>query len=188
MNGIIAYYISQFYPLIIGVLLFLLLKSLNLLKHKTKVTLEKSTSSEVTIDELSHMLSNPVYDIRDLPSESDKQHSIYLCAYFGMNVFGSYVINSAEPRKAAFAKLIADRLIMQGISIKASRSNQAESAWACTLGIMDLDHASNLTAFPERLEIFSPSKEALFNHLLKPNSLSGPLLGHLVSYNLDMVK
>ena len=43
--------------------------------------------------------------------KSQQLHSIYLCAYFGMNVFGSYVINSAEPRKAAFAKLIADRLV-----------------------------------------------------------------------------
>ena len=189
MTQLIIPYLSQFYPLLIGVTMFALLKSLNLLKHKTRVDLDTAVAKE-DIGLYGSINLNGVADIKDLSEEPDKANSFYRYAYFGMNRFGNYVTSSAEPRKAALSNMVNDRLITEGMPLRRISESDVSEVAAKRFGIIDLYRCD---ALPERikdhkkLELAFPDNASFLNKILGREKVSGILLILAAGYDLGMV-
>lgn len=189
MTQLIIPYLSQFYPLIIGIIIFALLKSLNMLKHKTRIDLDTTITKE-DIGSYGSTNLNGVEDIKDLSEEPDKTYSFYRYIYLGMNRFGNYVTISAEPRKAALSSIVTDRLIIEGIcSRKVSESEALETA-ARRFGIIDLYRCNSVSERVKghnQLELAFPDKASFLNKILDREEWPCILLIPAAGYNLSMV-
>ncbi len=189
MTQLIIPFLSEFYPLIAGVIIFALLKSINLLKHKTPIDLD-TPITKGEIEPEGPISPSEVANIKDLSVEPEKAHSFYRYVYLEMNRFNNYVTNSTEPRKAAFSSIVTDRLITDGIfSKKLSESDVLDIA-SKRFGIIDLHRCNTV---PERikghkkLELAFPDKASFLNKILGREELSGILLILAAGYNLGMV-
>lgn len=189
MTQLIIPYLSQFYPLMIGVIIFALLKSINLLKHKTRIDLDTPIAKEdIGSDEWLSL--SEVTNIKDLSEEPAKSHSFYGYVYLGMNRFSDYVTNSTEPRKAAFSNIVIDRLITEGISSKRLSERDMLNIAARRFGMVDLYRCNSV---PEcikdhkKLELAFPDKASFLNKILGTEEISGILLILTAGYNVGMV-
>ena len=189
MTQLIVPYLSQFYPLIIGLIIFALLKSLNLLKHKTRIDLDTPVAKDDI--ELSGSISlSETADIKDLSEEPDKGYSFYRYVYFGMNRFSNYLTYSAEPRKAALSRIVTDRLITEGISSRRLSESDTLNIASRRFGMVDLHRYD---ALPERikvhkkLELAFPDNASFLNAVLGREELSATLLMLTAGYNIGVV-
>lgn len=189
MTEIIISYVSQFYPLVIGVMIFALLKSINLLKHKTRIDLDTPVAKDD-----GRIAEGPngdeVADVKDLLEERYNSRSFYRYAYSGLGTFNSYITRSDAPRMAAFSSIVRDRLIMNGMPAKRLSESGTLHIAASRFGIIDLYRCNgmlDLIRNNEKLEIAFPEKETLLNHLFRQDKTSGTLLRFFAGYNISMV-
>ncbi|MCL5786949.1 MAG: hypothetical protein M1520_01970 [Candidatus Marsarchaeota archaeon] len=189
MTQLIIPYLSQFYPLLIGITIFAILKSLNLLKHKTRVDLDTPIEREENGSDEITSLTEVAY-IKDLQEDSDTAYPFYRYAYFGMSRFGNYITSSAEPRKSALSNMVNDRLIINGMQLRRVSESDAYEAAAKKFGIIDLYSCNSL---PERikdhkkLELAFPDNASFLNKILGREELSGSLLILAAGYDISMV-
>lgn len=189
MTQLIIPYLSQFYPLIIGIVIFALLKSINLLKHKTRIDLDTPIAKEDTGSDEWLSLSGTT-NIKDLSEEPDKAYSFYGHVYSGMGRFGNYITESAEPRKAALSNIITDRLITEGMSPRRLSDGDTLNIAARRFGIVDLHRCNPVSECikgNKRLELVFPDKISFLNKTLGMEEISGTILTLTAGYNISMV-
>ncbi len=191
MTSIFLYYLSQFYPLAIGIALFLGLKSLNLFKHKTRFSLESSDARSSSIDE-NTFPSTGTYCLSDV-SEGIKMKNaefLYPLPDKGLTFFRGHVTSSENPREAVFSQLINDTLIINGSRKRHPGNKTFADVGFRKFGIIDLNHINKETSLPDpktSLKLFSPDKEKFLSSLLKPGMYSELLLNSALNYGLEIV-
>ncbi len=186
MNAAIPAYISEFYPLIAGIIIFIILKSISLLKSKTMIYIEEQPAIPkyaCGIAQQSHLSS-----IMDMPGDPNIHLIRCMYSYYGFRIFGNYITNSSEARSAAKAAILSDKFITDGRQRAKTGEKNRLTANVPDSVLMETEDLQFKEIAPNAcLEIFAPEKALLLRCLLKPNPNSGVILNRIADYTLNLV-
>ena len=199
MTNIVADYLIQFIPVILGILFFVLVKTVSLTEDK--VVIRSSGIAEQRRSNQAHEDPNLRSSSFDFPLNTSEigNSKIGNEISFAWNVarqssdfqlWRGYLGKCENMRDGVFERKAYDMLIMGGI-LQADSSNKAirKSAWE-KLGFIDINDLKKVALGSkfkknEKLTVFTPDSRELLQCLLRFSSASGFLLPYLAGYTLD---
>ena len=192
MNGIIFYYLSEFYPLILGIIIFFGLKSMKLLKHRTRIRLENHPSAYNLGPDLQVPKTQALNCIDIYPSINVRNID-FLKPYKGsrLSLFNGYFTDSSEPRAAAYQMMICDSLTINGKSTIGVKSNKTAYDFGFSkFGILDMENSENINIGKSNamnaIKLFAPNKEKFLSSTIKSGK-SAFLIYRIAGYGIEIV-
>lgn len=191
----ISNYLYSLWPIVIGVLLMLLVKSAKLRTSKIRISTSMSPMTEFRLphvpeDALDTVASYLEFDRsllsrcavgKDLPK-------IYAKTNMGTNEWNGYISNTDDLPFSLFEKLKKDTYTIKGLSYQ----NGIHENWFEMSGIIDKRSVPDICQAlmelkKERIGVFGLSGDAFLKLLYHSGSLSGILLAYAAQNKLDVI-